>query len=196
MSLLDAVDPAHTPALKRFEARLGAGSEEERAVLLNLQEEDRVPDSKRAAFQAKLVSSRRRTWTRRFQEAAPVTERALPIGAARPTGAWWHHVTLGALQKYGYVSLALKGSRPPRRLPLVRPMGRPAHGSDRTFWITDTTHPRADDVRDHLGRCFVMRGAELYRIRIGVGAGAARRSKRWARRRRRSRHGCLSFRHR
>lgn len=170
MSLLDAVDPAHAPALKRFAARLRAGGEEERAVLMNLQEEDRVPDGKRAAFQAKLSGSKRRAWKDRFADASQVALRTLSVGAARPTTMWWHHVTLAQLQRFQFVSFAMKASRPPRRLPLLRPVGRPARGMDRIFWITDATHPSADDIRNHLGLCLIPRGEELYRVRIGASA--------------------------
>ncbi len=53
-------------------------------------------------------------------------------------------------------------------------MGRPARGADRTFWITDASHPDADEARDRLGLCFILRGEELYRIRIDVTVAPAR----------------------
>jgi len=180
MSLLDSPASAHTPALKRFAATLRAGDEPDRALLLNLQEEDRVPESKRTAFHTALAGSKRRAWKARFNEAAPAAQRALPVPAPRPSsigGAWWTHVALGALQKLKYVSLALhKRSRPPRRLPLARRIGQPETGADRLFWITDTdaTGTTADDIRNRLGLCAMARDAQLYRIRIEVGAAPSR----------------------
>jgi len=141
MSLLDDPAPAHAPAVKLFSAHLRTGDEDERAVLLNLQEEDRVPDSRRTAFHAALAGSKRRSWNDRFhKDAAPAAQRALPVPSPRPptlVGAWWSHITFAGLQKYRYVSLTVhKGSRPPRRLPLARPLGRPEKGADLAFWIT------------------------------------------------------------
>ncbi len=170
MSLLDAVDPAHAPPLKRFAATLRAGGAEDRAVLLNLQEEDRVPESRRRAFQAKLVASKKRSWKARFEEAAPEAILALPIPGARPSTSWWHHVTLKQLRKHKYISRSMKKAQSPQRLQLVRPMGRPAQGADRTFWITDTTHASADEIRNRLGLCLIKRGEDLYRVSIGAAA--------------------------
>jgi hypothetical protein len=113
-----------------------------------------------------------------MRDAAPVAQRALPVPAPRPAavaGAWWHHVALESLQKYKYVSLALRGgTRPPPRLRLARPVGRPETGADLPFWITNATGAGADDIRDKLGLCFVPRGAQLYRIHIGVDAAPGR----------------------
>ena len=174
MPLIEPSLPVHGPALRRFAARLRTGDPHDRALLLNLQEEDRIPDDKRRAFQEALVSSRKRSWKQRFWEAAPIAERALPVPTPRPSeiaGPWWNHVALGALEKYRYVSPALhRVSRPPRRLPLARPISRPEKGSDRSFWITPTTSPSADDIRDRLGLCLIVRGDILYRIRIEIDA--------------------------
>jgi hypothetical protein len=173
MSLLDSPSRAHAPPVKRFSERLRTGDEYERAVLLNLQEEDRVPDSRRAAFQAALAGSKRRSWNDRFtKDAAPAAQRALPVPSPRPpaiAGSWWSHVTFAGLQKYKYVSLTVqKGSRPPRRLPLARPLGRPETGADRTFWITKAVSPSADELRDRLGLYYFGRGDRIYRVSIGM----------------------------
>jgi len=120
MSLLDSPATAHAPAVNLFARRLGAGDEQERALLLNLREEDRVPNDKRTAFHAALAGSRRRAWNARFKEAASAAQRALPVSVPHPrgiAGTWWHHVKLKDLQKYKFVSLALQRvSRPPPRM--------------------------------------------------------------------------------
>lgn len=178
MSLLKPAAPAHAPALKRLAATLRAGDEHDRAVELNLQEEDRVPDSRRRAFHAALAGSKRRAWKDRLKEAVPAAQRSLLVPTPRPggvAGTWWHHVGLASLQKYKYVSLALhKGSRPPPRLRLARPMGRPENGADLPFWITSATSASAEDIRDRLGLCFIFRGEKLYRISIVVSASSLR----------------------
>jgi len=177
MSLLDGPAPAHAPALMRVEARLRAGNEEERAVLLNLIEEDRVPDSGRAMFHLKLASSTRRAWRDRLVDATRATPRLLAVATPRPAaiqGAWWTHVPLRSLQKNGYVSLSLKAARPPRRVRLQRPLGRAASGFSFSTWITNKTGTNAEDLRDRLGLWFVARGEELYRIRFGVGTAPSR----------------------
>lgn len=171
MSLLKPSEPAHATPLKRFAASMRRKGDEERAVLQNLLEEDRVPDDTRHEFQRGMACSRPRSWIRQFCSASGVGACKLPVSQpphAEITGPWWHHVTLDALQKYGYASKALKGSRPPRRLPLARRIGRPETGADRTFWITNETGNDADDVRDRLGLCRCMRGQQLYRIRIDL----------------------------
>ena len=83
MPLIEPSLPVHGPALRRFAARLRTGDPHDRALLLNLQEEDRIPDDKRRAFQEALVSSRKRSWKQRFWEAAPIAERALPVPTPR-----------------------------------------------------------------------------------------------------------------
>lgn len=178
MPLMEPSLPAHGPALQRFAATLSAGDEHDRALLLNLKEEDRIPDATCKAFHEALVNSRKRSWKQRFSEAAHVAERALTVPMPRPPeirGTWWHHVSLGSLERYNYVSHALhRVSRPPRRLPLARPIGRPEKGPDRSFWITAATSPRADDIRNRLGLCLVVRGDVLYRIGIEIDGAPAR----------------------
>lgn len=169
MSLLRAVDPAHARALDNFARRLRGGTQEDRAILRNLQEEDRIPPPQRRAFQAALAASKRRSWAARFSDAVPKARLALAVPTPRPTplaGPFWHHVPLRALQKYGYVSLAAmaKGSRAPRRVRLTKPIG---HSTG--FWITDATSGNSDDIRNRLGLCFCARGEQLYRIGIRVG---------------------------
>ncbi len=172
MSLLDFPATAHAPAVNLFARRLRAGNEQDRALLLNLQEEDRVPNDKRTAFHAALAGSRRRAWNDRFKDAAPAAQRALPVPVPHPrgiAGTWWHHVKLKDLQRHKFVSLALQRvSRPPPRMPLVRRMGQPASGTDFSFWITSASSANANDIRDRLGLCATERGAQLYRISIGV----------------------------
>jgi hypothetical protein len=171
MSLLDAPSRAHAPALKRFTASLRAGGDESRAVLLNLLEEDRMRASDRAAFQAKLATSKRRAWKDRFTDAAGSFPRLLPLATPRPPavrGAWYTHVTLRSLLKHGYVAPVHTGSLPPRRVALVRPLGRARNGMNFSTWISSTTGPVADDVRDTLGLWFIGRDEELYRVRFGV----------------------------
>lgn len=178
MPLLEPSTPAHAPALRRFAARLREGDEQDRSLLLNLAEEDRIPDDKRDAFHTALVNSRKRSWKHRFWEAAPAAERALPVPTPRPaeiSGTWWHHVPLRALERFRYVSPALHGvSRPPPRLPLRRPIGRPETGPDRSFWITAATNASADEIRNRLGLCLIIRGEILYRIRIEIDRAPAR----------------------
>ncbi|WP_437677910.1 hypothetical protein [Sorangium sp. So ce131] len=171
MSLLDSPDPAHASAVKRLRARLRAGNPEARAVLLNLIEEDRVLSGDRAAFHAGLAGSTRRLAKDRFKEAARVAPRTLSVPSPRPPAIkddWWHHVTLKALRDYGYVSLAIKRSRPPPRIPLARPIGQSAGGAGVSVWVTSSTAPDADDLRDRLGLCTVKSGNHFYRIRIAV----------------------------
>jgi hypothetical protein len=177
MSLLDGPDPAHAPAVKRLKARLRAGNEEARAVLLNLIEEDRVPHTARAAFHAALARATHRLARRRFQEATWASPMALPVPTPRPAaiqGTWWHHVTLASLQKFNYFTLAVRPASPPPRLPLARPMGRAQNGANRSLWITTTTGPNADDLRDRLGLGGMMRDDQLYRVRMGVGVAPLR----------------------
>lgn len=178
MSLLKPAAPAHVSALKRLADELRAGDEHDRAVEKNLQEEDRVPDSRRTAFHAALAVSTHPTSKECFTDAARAAWRALPLPTPRPsgvTGAWWNHVGLATLQKHNYVSLALhKGSKPPRRLPLKRPIGQADTGEGFSIWITTATSASADDIRDRLGLCFALRGDTLYRISIGIDTAAAR----------------------
>jgi len=160
--------------LKRFAVALSKSDYQAKALLPNLKEEDRLPADKCAAFHAALIRSRQRRWKDRFMEAVPAAQRAVQVPTPRPgciVGTWWHHVPLGALEKYNYVSLALhRSSRPPPRLRLLRRIGRPEAGSDRTFWITDASGSDADDTRDRLGLCFILRGQHLYRIEVGLAA--------------------------
>jgi hypothetical protein len=161
--------------MKRFAARLRAGSHAERAVLLNLQEEDRVPDRKKKAFHAALAGSKRRSWEARFKEAAKAAPLALPVPAPRRAsiaGAWCTHVGLTTLQKHKYLARSsTKGARPPLRLSLTRPIGRTKEGTDVLFWITNATSKSADEIRDRLGLCFVKRGETLYRIGVDAARG-------------------------
>jgi hypothetical protein len=166
MSLLRAVVPAHARALENFVRRLRGGTSEERAILRNLQAEDRVPGPQCRGFQAALAASPRRSWATRFGEAVPMARLSLPVPTPRPAtlaGPFWHHVPLRALQKYGYVSLArtTRGSRPQRRVRLAKPIGHPGG-----FWITDATSASGDDIRNRLGMCLCARGEVLYRVRI------------------------------
>lgn len=178
MSLLESSSPAHRPALRNFATRLRKGGEADRALLQNLQDEDRVPDAVLNNFHDALVKSRRRSWRLRFSEAAPIAERAVPVPTPRPAviaGAWWNHVELSKLIRFSYISSALhRGSRPPPRLPLRRLIGLPEDGRDRSLWITPATSASADDIRNRLGLCYVDRGACLYRVRIGIDAAPTR----------------------
>lgn len=172
MSLLETSQPAHGTALGRFARTLKKGDAHDRALLLNLQEEDRLPAARRQAFHDALVNSRRRGWKDRLAEALPVAQRAVQVPLPRPgniSGTWWNHIPFAALEKYHYVSLALhRASRPPPRLRLTRCIGRPKSGADLPVWITDVTSTSADGIRDRLGMCFVLRGEHLYRIRISL----------------------------
>jgi hypothetical protein len=179
MSLLENPIPAHAPTVKRLRVRLRAGNAEARAVLLNLIEEDRVQDSHRAAFHAKLAGATQRYARERFKDAARAAPRPLPLAIPRPgavRGHWWHHVTLKTLQRFQYLSRAVKigPSRPPARLPLVRPIGRAASGGGLSLWITTKTGSDADSLRDRLGLCFVKSGSHLYAVRIAMDALPAR----------------------
>lgn len=175
MPLVDSSQPAHATALKRFVARLSGGDEVERALLLNLQEEDRLPLGAQEAFHAALAGSKRRNWTDRFTDAARQGQRALAVPTPCPgdiCGPWWTHVTLTALQKRGYVSLAHpRASRPPRRLPLKQRIGT---GAPFPFWITDFTTHQADDIRDRLGLCHVIRGEQIYKVSIAIAVATSR----------------------
>lgn len=172
MPLLDFPATAHAPAVNLFAQRLRAGDEQDRALLMNLQEEDRVSDGRRTAFHAALAGSRQLDRKEQFKEAAPVAQRALPVPVPRPSsvaGTWCHHVGFGALQRYKYVSPALQRvARPPPRIPLARPIGQREDGSSAPFWITSATSTNADDIRNRLGLCLIISGEHLCRITIGV----------------------------
>lgn len=172
MSLLAAPSTAHAPAVNLFAQQLGAGDASNRALLLNLQEEDRVPSGKRKAFHAALARSRHRDCKAQFKEAALAAQRALPVPVPHPrgiAGTWCHHVGLGDLKRYNYVSSALQRMvRPPPRIPLARRIGQREDGSVDVFWITNHTGANADDIRNRLGLCMTVRGDHLCRINIGV----------------------------
>lgn len=177
MSLLSPTEPAHAAALKRFAATMRRGDDAARAVLQNLHEEDRLPHDACSLFQRALNCSRPRSWIAQFRSAARMSERRLAVASPRPSaidGTWWTHITLEALQKYGYASKALKGAPPPRRLPLTRRIGTAADGAALTFWITDATSSSADDIRDRLGLCYLVRDQQVYRVRIDLTAAPAR----------------------
>ena len=67
-----------------------------------------------------------------------------------------------------------KGERAPLHVRLKRPIGQRVDGSGGTFWITNATSANANDVRDRLGLCQILRGQKLYRISIGMSPATAR----------------------
>lgn len=143
--------------------------DEERAILQNLREEDRVPGVACAEFQRALCGSRQRLWVERFKAAFGVGARKLPVAVPRPaaiTGRWWTHIQYSKLVQYRYVTTASKGAVPPPKVRLERPFGRPERGPDMSFWITNETGDNADDIRDRLGLGHVPRDEWLYRIGV------------------------------
>lgn len=179
MSLVDGAEPTCEAAVARLVADLMAGSPEDQAVLLNLREEDRVPDSRRAAFHSELVAvAVTKKAVDRIWDAAQVAFLVLPVPSPRPPalgGTWRTYVTLRALQKYGYVRKVTRPrSPPPRRLRLERPIGRPEAGADLFFWVTPKESADADELRDRLGLGHMADGEELYRIEIPMAASPAR----------------------
>jgi hypothetical protein len=173
MSLLDDADPGHEPELIRLAAELEAGSREERAVLLNLREEDRVP-AVRARFQLQLVTSTRVGAVERVRDACSAAPCALPVPAGRRAvvrGPWWVYVKLDALLAYGFVDPAgIDRRSPPRRLRLDRPWGRPG----RAYWTTSTLAADATAIRDRLGLTHFERRSQVYRLTVDVETDPAR----------------------
>jgi hypothetical protein len=178
MSLLEALDPAHAPALTQLAADLLAGSPADRAVLLNLREEDRVPEDIGRAFQEKLVLSTKPSAVERVKDACTAGHRALRVPAARRaevTGAWCVYQKLDALLLYRYVDeTGIDRRTPPPRVALERPFGRPATGDDRHYWTTTAAGADATVLRDRLGLLHYARGSQLFRIGVEVDADPAR----------------------
>lgn len=169
LSLLKPSEPAHATPLKRFAACMRRKGDEERAVLQNLREEDRVPGDACAEFQRALSLSLGRLWVDRFKATSGVGARKLPVAVPRPTaitGTWWTHVPFSKLVQYRYVKTGLKGSIPPPKVRLERLFGRPEQAPDMSLWITNMTGDDADDIRNRLGLGHVMRGEWLFRIQV------------------------------
>lgn len=175
MSLVDGVESGCASAIEQLVADLEAGTSEDRAVLLNLKEEDRIPESRRAAFHRKIsgIASMKRAADRVY-EACSVAYLTLAVAVPRPAvirGPWRTYLSLSTLQKYGYVSKVTRpGSAPPRRLPLRRPIGRTEAGDDRVFWITPAAGTDADELRDRLGLGRIADREELYNVEVAVDA--------------------------
>src|SRR5215213_10068634 len=106
MSLLDRVESACVTAVKKLVADLSAGTRQDQAVLLNLREEDRVPESAMSAFHLELTIASGPSATNWLCSAAKVAQFLLPVPTPLPRAirkSWWTYVTLETLQHYGYV---------------------------------------------------------------------------------------------
>lgn len=173
MSLVDGAEPATAAAVALFVSELKAGSREDRAVLLNLREEDRVPGAVRVGFHASLAAVSG-TCAERLGKACKGGSCALPVdGSERHKIAepWSVYATLTKLQSSGYASdAAVDPSEAPPRVALKRPFGRASTGAEYPFWITTVQGGDADEVRDRLGLAHIPSGEVLYRVGVTVDA--------------------------
>lgn len=174
MSLLDGATGTAVAALKAFADELEAGGREERAVLLNLKEENRLPKKHRTAFQ-KAIEAAPGMAQQKLNAACKTGGQALPVPAKKRgqiQPEWRTFVTFGKLLSRGLASgAAVTPAGAPRRLPLNRKYGSGAGGESYPFWITnlkDSGDP--DEVRDRLGLAHLPAGDALYRVGIRVDA--------------------------
>lgn len=171
MSLVDGADPAVAAAVDEVVSFLKGGGRGERAVLLNLKEEDRVPDDTRASFHERIAACAGAPIDR-FLQACWAHTCVLPVPDAdrgRIPAAWRTHVTLKKLQDAKYVSDALvDAAEAPPRVTFDRTFKKMIGGREIVIWITTTTGGDADDVRDRLGLEFYGAGQVVYRIEISV----------------------------
>ncbi|MBK9266418.1 MAG: hypothetical protein IPM54_42355 [Polyangiaceae bacterium] len=172
MSLVDGARGAVAAAVKTFVDELEAGGREDRAVLLNLREEDRLPKTRRAAFQ-KALAAATGTAPDKLREACKSGGRALRVLAKKRPKVqpeWRTYMTLDKLQRHGFVSgAAVDPSAAPPRLPLTRRWGSDGAGNEYPFWITTMTDGGdADEVRDRLGLAHLPAGEVLYRVAVHV----------------------------
>jgi len=172
MSLLDESIADHAAAVQRLRDELAAGSLQEKAALLNLREETRVPEDVRRAFHAALAVSTATTAIERFREACGIGLLSLDLGKPRPPavrGTWSTCMTIDKLQRFGFVASAQSpGVAPPRRVTLSRRYGTSADGAEHPFWISTCASHDANEVRDRLGLCLVLKGQHLYRLEVSV----------------------------
>lgn len=173
MSLVDGIDPAVAAAVNEVVSFLKGGGREERAVLLNLEEEDRVPDGVRASFHARIAASAGKP-IERFLQACWGHTCVLSVPDAergRIPAAWRTFVTLKKLQETKYVSDAIvDAAEAPPRVAFDRAFKKVIGGREIVIWITTTTDRDADDVRDRLGLAFFSAGQVVYRIETSVDA--------------------------
>lgn len=162
MSLIRAIDPTHQQALDALAETLREGGARDGAVLLNLQEEDRVPPAQVAAFQHAIADGDGARSA--IDPACSALARCLPT---REDVAWSHHVTLNALVRHGYARpIALDAAQAPPRVRLSRPCGTDAQGRPRALWVTTTRTADATATRDRLGLGHVEAAEVLYRIEV------------------------------
>lgn len=172
MSLLDGAKGQTAVAIKVFADELDAGGREDRAVLLNLKEEDRLPRVRRTEFQKALETSSG-TARERLRMACQAGGQALPVPTKKRhkvKSEWRTYTTLDKLQRYGFASgAAVAPTEAPPRLPLARRYGTGSKGESYPFWITNMSDGgNADEVRDRLGLAHVPAGEVLYRVGIRV----------------------------
>lgn len=168
MSLLDGAKGATAAAVKAFADDLDAGGREDRAVLLNLREEDRLPKTRRAAFQ-KAIETTTGTAREKLGAACKGGGQALRVPAKKRNQIkteWRTYMTFKKLLDRGFASGAsVTPAGAPRRLPLSRPYDSGPY----PFWITnmkDRGNP--DEVRDRLGLAHLPAGAVVYRVGVRV----------------------------
>ena len=134
MSLLDALDPALQPALDRVRAELSAptASREDRAMLQNLEEEDRVPEAAVTKLHAALAATPGRDpAASAVGKACAAAERALELDARdRPAAheTWYNHLQYEGLLKDADTSDASFDLPGP-------PHVSSTFGFDRTSWL-------------------------------------------------------------
>lgn len=172
MSLLDGAKGTTAAAVKAFADELEAGGREDKAVLLNLKEEDRLPQARRAAFQKALETSTG-TPREKLRAACSGGGQALPVPTKKRDAVkteWRTCMTLDKLQRYGFASgAAVAPTEAPPRVPLSRRYGSGPKGESYPFWITNMTdRSNPDEVRDRLGLAHLPAGEMLYRVGVRV----------------------------
>jgi len=174
MSLVDGVDPAVAGAVDEVVSFLKGGGRGEQAVLLNLEEEDRVPDGTRASFHARIAASAGKPPMGRFLDACWSHTCVLPVpdgDRGKIPAAWRTFVTLKKLQELKYASDAIvDAADAPPRLTFARTFKKESGGREIVIWITTTTGRDADDVRDRLGLEFFAAGHVIYWIEVNIDA--------------------------
>ena len=169
MSLLDGAGSAVAGAVARVASELESGTAMDRAMLLNLTEEDRVPGDARERFQKQLAGAPGSA-VARVARACESAKLSVSIGETerdRLPPAWRHYASLRKLRKLGYVSNAASlDSEAPPIVSLAHPYGAGRDGTLRAFYATTARGDDADNLRDRLGLDSVRAGDALYFVDV------------------------------
>lgn len=171
MSLLSPSPPSLRASIDQVALELNGGSKLDKAILLNLEEEDRTTTDAREAFQARLARSTGNAPDRVVQACRPGVRNLAVAPTKRPLmpSEWRTYTTWGKLLERGYVKPAAIESRDaPPQARLERPFGVGANGVEWWFWITTAEGDDASDLRDRLGLDTVPAGEALYAVALQV----------------------------